>query len=584
MGSSTTIHSPRRSRRRGLLAIATAVTLVAAACGGDDSSTTETTAGGGGTETTAGGGGTETTAGGGTETTAAPSGGDTRELIIARDMDINSLDPSRAYCDTCQIYLTAVYETLITVDPADLSVQIPRLAESWEANEDNTVFTFTLDADATFADGSPVESKDVKWTWERLHNVKGSAGYLMDGIESIETPDEKTVVATFAAPNSAFLPIVSAPYMGIMNSDEAIAQAGSIADETAETADTSEEFYLSTSLGSGPYQLESYTEGDALVMAANTSYWGGTPTFPSVTIKQVKDSASQLQQLQAGDVDIAMQIGIDSLGQIEGDPNLTVQTVDSFNFVYIAISPGSTGPGGEFLADANVRKAMKLAIDYEGMLDATVSGKGKLQASPIPNGFEGSADLPLPAQDLDQATQLMADAGLADGFSIEAMYPKVNVYGVDFDIMMQKVQQDLKKINIDVQLMPVEFSQWRETINAQGIPLTAVYFAPDHTDTSQYPGYFGMIEGSPWARRAGGGDAGAPIINPDQAPLLAEALAASGDAKVAAYTKLGQSMIDDLIFVPLVNPQLVLATRADVQGMHYSGCCNLDVSLLKIGS
>lgn len=582
MGSSTAIRSSRRSRRRGLLAIATAVTLVAAACGGDDSSTSETTAGGGGTETTAGGG-TETTAGGGTETTAS-GGGESRELIIARDMDINSLDPARAFCDTCQIFLTAAYETLVTVDPADITKLVPRLAESWQANEDNTVFTFTLNADATFADGSPVEANDVKWTWERLANVKGSAGYLMDGIESIEAPDAQTVVATFAAPNSAFLAIASAPYMGIVNSDEAIAQAGSIADETAETADTSEEFYLSASLGSGPYQLESYTEGDALVMAANPNYWNGTPTFPSVKIKQVKDSSSQLQQLQAGDVDIAMQIGVDSLSQIEGDPNLAVQTVDSYNFVYLAISPGSIGVGGDKLQDPNVRKAIKLALDYDGILDATVGGKGKLQASVIPNGFDGSQGLELPAQDLEQATQLMADAGLADGFALEAVYPKVNIYGVDFDIMMQKVQQDLKKLNIDVQLQPVEFAQWRETINAQGIPLTAVYFAPDHPDTSQYPGFFGMIEGTPWSRRAGGGDAGAPIINPEQATLLADALAASGDAKTAAYNKLAQSIIDDLIFVPLVNPQLVLASQADVQGMHYSGCCNLDLSLLSIGS
>jgi peptide/nickel transport system substrate-binding protein len=303
-----------------------------------------------------------------------------------------------------------------------------------------------------------------------------------------------------------------------------------------------------------------------------------------VTIKQVKDSSSQLQQLQAGDVDIAMQISIDSLGQLEGDPNLAVSTIDSYNYVYVAFSPGSTLTGGEQLQDPNVRLAMKLALDYEGIIDATVAGNGKLQASPIPNGFEGSAGLALPAEDLDQAAQLMADAGLADGFALDAVYPKVNVYGVDFDIMMQKVQQDLKRINIDLQLQPVEFSQWRETINATGIPVTAVYFAPDHTDTSQYPGYFGMMEGSPWSARAGGGAAGAPIINPDQAPLLAEALAASGDAKAAAYAALGQSMIDDLIFMPLVNPQLVLAAQADVKGMHYSGCCNLDLSLLSIGS
>ncbi len=580
MRSTSRTASATRSGRRGLAAALTVFALVAAACGSDDTTSNSGSDSSVGTETTAAG--TETTVGG-TETTAATTGeGDTRELVIARDMDINSLDPSRVYCDTCQIYMTAVYETLITVDPASLTTQIPRLASAWEANADNTVFTFTL-ADATFSDGSTVEAKDVKWSWERLHNVKGSASYLMDGYTTIETPDEKTVVVTFASPNSAFLPIVSAPYMGIINSDEAIAQSGALSDETAETADTAEQWFFENSLGSGPYTLESYAEGDSLVLARNDGYWGGMPTFPKITLKQVKDAASQLQQLQAGDVDIAMQISIDSLSQIEGDANLNVTTTDSFNYVYIALSPGAKGAGSAEMQNPKVREAIKLAVDYQGVLDVTVAGKGKLQASPIPNGFDGSADLALPAQDLDKALALMTEAGLADGFTLDAMYPKVNVYGVDFDVMMQKIQQDLKKLNIEVNLQPVEFPQWVDTIKAEGIPLTAVYFAPDHTDTSQYPGYFGMIDGTPWSKRAGGGAAGTPIINPNEAPLLAEALAASGDAKIAAYTKLGQEMINDLIFFPLVNPQLVLASQADVTGNHYSGCCNLDLSLLGIG-
>ncbi len=131
-----------RHGRRGLAAALTVFALVAAACGSDD---TTSSSGGDtsvGTETTVAG--TDTTVGS-TETTAATTGeGDVRELVIARDMDINSLDPSRVYCDTCQIYMTAVYETLITVDPASLTTQIPRLASAWEANADNSVFTFTL--------------------------------------------------------------------------------------------------------------------------------------------------------------------------------------------------------------------------------------------------------------------------------------------------------------------------------------------------------------------------------------------------------------------------------------------------------
>ncbi len=517
-----------------------------------------------------------------TAATAATTGADGRELVVARDMDTNSLDPARAYCDTCQIYLTAVYETLITLDPKDPNTALPRLATKWEANADNTVFTFKLNPAAKFADGSAVEAKDVKWSWERLANVKGSASYLMSGVKSVDTPDATTVVVTFSAPNSAFLPIVAAGYMGITNSDVATAQGANAAADAA-TSDKGEPWFLKNSAGSGPFALESYTQGDSLVLKRNDAYWGAKKSvFPKVTFKQVKDSASQLQQLQQGDADIAMQLAIDSLSQLDGNDKVTTNIVDSYNYVYIALSPGAVG--AEDMKDANVRKAIGMAIDYQGAIDALVAGKGKPQASPIPNGFIGSKDLPLPKYDVAGAQALLKAAGKEAGFSLDATYPKVNVYGVDFDLMMQKLQQDLKKVKIDLKLTPVEFPQWADKMGAQGIPVTAVYFAPDHSDSSQYVQYFGMIPDSSWAGRAGGGKAGKPIDNPKESDLLKAALGASGDAKTKAYTDLGQEMINDSIIFPIVNPQLVLASAADITGMHYSACCNLDLALLGLKS
>jgi peptide/nickel transport system substrate-binding protein len=223
-----------------------------------------------------------------------------------------------------------------------------------------------------------------------------------------------------------------------------------------------------------------------------------------------------------------------------------------------------------------VREAIKKAIDYEGVLDTTVGGNGKLQASPIPNGFEGSADLPLPEQDVEGAQALLEEAGVTD-LTLDAAYPSVNVYGVDFDTMMAKVQQDLSAVGIELQLEPLEFAQWVERITGDGIPVTAVYFAPDHIDSSQYVQYFGMIEGSSWQGRSG------LEVNPTETDLFAKALAATGDEKTELYTQLGQAMIDDLVILPLVNPGLVLAHASDITGVRYSACCNLELGGLGIG-
>jgi len=488
-------------------------------------------------------------------------------------MDVTTLDISRSFCDTCQIYNGAAYEPLLKVNPDDVTQYTPLLAATWEANEDNTVFTFGIDPTAVFSDGTPVEAKDVKWSFERLKNLAGGPSFMMNGLAGIETPDEATVVVSFEAPNSAFLAIASSSYTGIINSDVA-AENGATADEDSATSDTAEDWFLANSAGSGQFVLDSYTDGGSLVLNRNENYWGTASAFPSVTINEVADSSAQLQQLQQGDVDIAMQINFDSLAQLEGNTAVTTEVVDSFNFVYLALSPGVEG--GEDLEDPKVREAIKDAIDYEGVIDATLDGNGKKQAAGIPNGFEGTADLPLPERDVEAAKALLADAGYADGLTLEATYPNTIAYGVDFNVMFQSIQQDLAEVGIELELEPIDFSAWVEQITATGIPLTAVYYAPDHPDTSQYPQYFAMIEGSSWQARSG-----LPISD-EQTDLLATALSQSGAERTETYAKLGQAMIDDLIILPVANPQLVLASSSDITGMNYNVTRNLDLSELGI--
>ncbi|MFM9859098.1 ABC transporter substrate-binding protein, partial [Pseudoxanthobacter sp. M-2] len=100
-------------------------------------------------------------------------------LVIARNMDLDSLDPHRGFCDTCQIYFSNVYETLVSLG-ADNRTIGPNIAASWEVNDDQTVLTFKLNPAAKFADGSPVEAKDVKWSLERLKGIKSNPSYLME--------------------------------------------------------------------------------------------------------------------------------------------------------------------------------------------------------------------------------------------------------------------------------------------------------------------------------------------------------------------------------------------------------------------
>ena len=494
------------------------------------------------------------------------------EIVVARAMDLNSLDPARAYCDTCQIYLSAVYDTLLTLGPDNKTI-VPDLATSWEVSPDVTTFTFHLNPVATFSDGTPVTATDVKWSMERLKNIKGGAAYLMDSLKSIDIKDPHTLVVTTKTPNSEFLGILSATYAGIINSKLAMAH-GANADANAATSDTADTWFLSHSAGSGAFVLQSYSADDALRLKRNNSYWGKKASVSGVILKQTADAVTQAQMLQSGAADIAMQIDPDTAKTIH-DPNIVFQTVPSYNYVYAAFSPIAKGAPVPLTHD--VREAIALAIDYKGAIDFTVGGAGNLQPSAIPNGFPGTADLPAPVTDVAKAKALLAKAGYPKGFKLGLEFPAMDVYGIDISLLAQKLQQDLAKIDVTLVLKPETFNVWIGDIDSPGVPFTIGFFAPDYFGSAQYAQYFGMMAGMPWGKRAGVGTT--PGLD-GAAELTAfnKALAAAGPAQEAAYQAIGLQMIADKIILPIVSPDLVLAYAKNISGMRYSACCNLPLA------
>lgn len=495
-----------------------------------------------------------------------------RALIVARDMDINSLDPARSWCDTCQIYNTSVYEQLTTLDKNNKVT--PLLAKEWTVNKEQTEFTFKIDPKATFSDGTPVESKDVKWSFERLKNIKGGAAYLADPIASIETPDSHTAIVKLTSPNSEFLSQASSGFLAIINSDEAIAN-GALSDATAATKDTSENWFLGKSVGSGPFVLESYEPNSELRLKRSEKYWRKLPAVPQVVFRQVKDAVAQAQMLQSGAADIAMQIDPETAKTLEGT-SVVVERVPSYNFVYIALSPGAKANTVKLTPE--VREAISLAIDRTSLIEFTLGGAGRPMAAPIALGFPGGDGHVMPEYNPDRAKELLAKAGVGDGFKIQSIYPDTNVYGVDFSLMMQKIQQDLAKVGIAVELSPVPFANWREAANGDHIPLTAVFFAPDFFGTSQYVDVFGMSEGSLWAKRAGV-SSDPTVVNPETGKLRAQALAAETTEEAEKlWFKAGELMIKDKIIIPMVSPELILAHGPEIKGVRYSACCNLPLA------
>ncbi|WP_342640527.1 ABC transporter substrate-binding protein [Rhodoligotrophos ferricapiens] len=497
-----------------------------------------------------------------------------KTLVIARDMDLNSLDPGRAFCDTCQLYIGATYQRLVNLSPDNKSF-IPELAKSWEFNDTLTEYTFHLDPNAKFSDGSPVEAKDVKWSWERLKNLKGSAALRMTGVTAIETPDTHTVVVKLAAPDSDILAKAADAYTVILNSDVVKEHGGTDAAD-ANTADQAEKWLLTQSAGSGPYVLESYKPNSEVRLKRNENFWGKQPFYAGLVLKQSKDAVSQMQMLQNGDADLAMQIDMQTVKTID-DPKITVTQAPSLATIYLALSPGAKGLATPLAP--KVREAIALAIDYEKMIEFAGNGAGKLQPSPLHSAFFNDLPLPEPKRDVEKAKALLAEAGVPDGFKIVAAFPAMNAYGVDLTLAMQLIQQNLADIGVEVELQPVTFPVFRERITGDGIPMTVSYAIPGFFGPSNMVNFFAMMPDTVWAKRAHA-ERDPSIINPKEAEIYKQALAATGEKRDELYHQLAGEMTKDRIIIPLINPDNLLVHRAGLKGVRGSVCCLLPVGEL----
>ena len=150
------------------------------------------------------------------------------------------------------------------------------------------------------------------FSFNRLKNLAGNPSFLAETIASVEAPDDKTVVLTLTQPDPSILAKLVFDAFSVVNQSEVEAQGGT-AGEDAATADTAEEWLNSNSAGSGPYVLESWEPTVETVLVRNENYWGEAPAIDRVIFRNVAEAATQKIQLEAGDIDIAMDLTADQL-------------------------------------------------------------------------------------------------------------------------------------------------------------------------------------------------------------------------------------------------------------------------------
>jgi peptide/nickel transport system substrate-binding protein len=480
-----------------------------------------------------------------------------KQLVIAIMIDIVDMDPNRAFSDTYLIAGKVMYETLTELDLDNPGNLLPGLATSWEINEDSTVYTFHLQEGVKFATGREMTAKDVKWSWERLGNLQGQPAWLMDGVESIEAVDDYTVRVTLGASDSSFLAKSSVAYTGPIDSEVA-AENGCQAGEDAATTDTCKEYLDEHSLGVGPYVLDRWIRDSEIRLVPNPYYWRGTPAFESVVFKHVPDATAQAQMLQQGDADFAMNLDPDTAKQLDGKPGVVLDKGLSMSMIYLAFN---TRPEiSEVTSQQAFRQAVLHAIDFEG-LHAAVGGGADTAGGIISFGLLGADSVEGYQYDADKAKELLAEAGYADGVTLDMHYGNITQFSVDFNVVAQKLQADLANVGITLNIIPEEFSVWIGGYRAGEVAFTFGYNTPDYADPHAITQLFCTADGV-FAKRMG-------YSNPAVEELVAAAVkTADPAAREAAYAELQELYNQDAVFYPLLQPMEVIGYRDNIVGFR----------------
>lgn len=320
----------------------------------------------------------------------------------------------------------------LVLSAPDLSAQ-PMLAESWAPNADGTVWTFKLRQNVKFHNGKVMTADDVVATFDRLADPEMGSNALsvLSGMLSkggTRKVDDYTVEFHLEVANGNF------PYAVSTDNYNAIIIPAEFPED-----------FEATMIGTGPFKLEKYTPKVGASFVRNPDYWG-TPALPDrVEITFYDDYQPQILALQAGEIDIIQQIPVLQAVGLLSDPSVTILAIPSAAHQQVHMRTDM-----EPFKDKRVRQAIALCLDRPKLVQGLMKGKAQLgNDSPFMAAYPSTdASIPQRQQDIAKAKELMAAAGMADGFKTTLTtekYLEIPEYAV-------LIQNAVKEIGGDISL------------------------------------------------------------------------------------------------------------------------------------
>jgi peptide/nickel transport system substrate-binding protein len=379
-------------------------------------------------------------------------------LVLGIDIsDTITLDPARLAQYTSPMTVSAAYDSLVTMRPGEYINVAPSLATRWARTPDGKGWRFTLRDGVKFSTGNPMTAEDVKWSFDRVINLGDQPSQYIAHVDRVEIVDPSTIDIILKQPAEPLLTIIAAPEFVVLERKVAEANGASAAKD-AKTADKAAAWINGNSCGTGAYRIAAWERNQQIQLVRNDHYWGGKPPFERIVIRHISDGAAQLLAVRRGDIDAAFNLIPEQIAALKTEPSVRLAPLPSLDFVYMALT--QEPEFNKALGIKEARQAIGYAIDYDGIVKSMLGGAALRPAHYLPIGVSGSTEEIARQigfrQDLDKAKELLAKAGLKDGFEFEIAYGNAAVQGVTYQDLGLKIQSDVARVGIKVNLRPVD--------------------------------------------------------------------------------------------------------------------------------
>lgn len=456
-------------------------------------------------------------------------------------------------------YMNQIYDTLVVTDFDGKTIKAG-LANSWEVSEDGLKYTFHLKDNVKFHSGKQMTSADVKWTYDRWRAKENASvtRTFVEAIESIDTPDDYTVVLNLKKPDSNLLINFTVPVASILNKD------------VVEKAEAEGKVYGTEIVdGTGPYKFKEYVENEIIVLERNDEYaWGpeifenkGPAHFKEIVVRFLPEPGTRLMEFQGGNVDI---LGNACVVASE------LKNLEKLDYIKVAnFSP----PFPVFIQfqlknvpDINIRRACNMAIDREEMINTVMAGTAEPMVGALPSNYEWywkGADNYYP-YDLEKASKLLEDNGYIlkeDGCRYkDGKKLKLNIcfYGQEETMLANLFQAQMKKIGVDVNVDMAHYADFWDYINTNEFDtmIMALYINTPEDMLYEYM----SSNNIPYPNRQSYSD-------PETDELLEKAkITMDRVERQALYDKIQEKALETAMWIPLYNRNGFLVYNSRVKG------------------